>query len=64
MFYSKTHFRQVPLEIVKKIMEEQIRIEAGYEEQQGTREEIKNGDPWEEEGQSIVQPPALSQMER
>jgi hypothetical protein len=64
MLYSQTHFRQVPLEIVKQIVEEQIRIEAGSEEQQETREEIMNEDLCGEEGQSLVQPPAPSQIER
>jgi hypothetical protein len=63
MFCSKTHFRQVPLEIVRKIMDEQIRMEAGNEERQGTRKESMSDDLWEE-GQSIVQPPAPSQVER
>jgi hypothetical protein len=64
MFYSKTHFRQLPLEIVRKIMDEQIRMEAGNEERQGARKESMSDDLWEEEGQSIVQPPAPSQVER
>ena len=36
MFEPKTHFEQVPLEIVRKIVEEQIRGETTTEQDQGT----------------------------
>ena len=36
MFKPKTHFEQVPLEIVRKIVEEQIRRETAAEQDQGT----------------------------
>jgi hypothetical protein len=37
MFKPKTHFEQVPLEIVRKIVEEQIRRETATEQDQGTK---------------------------
>jgi len=36
MLKPKTHFEQVPLEIVRKIVEEQIRGETTTEQDQGT----------------------------
>jgi len=36
MFEPTTHFEQVPLEIVRKIVEEQIRRETTTEQDQGT----------------------------
>jgi len=37
MFKPKTHFEQVPLEIVRNIVEEQIRRETAAEQDQGTK---------------------------
>jgi hypothetical protein len=37
MFKTKTHFEQVSLEIVRKIVEEQIRRETAVEQDQGTK---------------------------
>jgi hypothetical protein len=36
---SKTHFEQIPLEIVRKIVEEQIRREPAAEQAHGTKQE-------------------------
>ena len=37
MFKTKTHFKQVSLEIVRKIVEEQIRRETAAEQDQGIK---------------------------
>jgi L-cysteine desulfidase len=37
MFKPKTHFEQVPLEVVRKIVEGQIRQETAIEQDQGTK---------------------------
>jgi len=37
MLQTKTHFEQVPLEIVRKIIEEQIQRESMTEQTQGTK---------------------------
>jgi hypothetical protein len=37
MFKTRTHFEQVPLETVRKIIEEQIRRETTTNEDQGTQ---------------------------
>jgi hypothetical protein len=39
MLKPKTHFEQVPLEIVRKIVEEQIRRETAREQAQGTQKD-------------------------
>jgi hypothetical protein len=38
---SKTHFEQVPLELVRKIVEEQIRREQAAEQARGTKQETQ-----------------------
>jgi hypothetical protein len=40
MLRPKTQFQQVPLEIVRKIVEEQIRRELTTEQDQGTQEKM------------------------
>lgn len=37
MLKTKTHFEQIPLEIVRKIVEEQIWLETATEQGQGTK---------------------------
>jgi hypothetical protein len=37
MLKAKTHFEQVPLETVRKMVEEQIRLEITIEQDQGTK---------------------------
>ena len=44
MLEPKTHFEQVPLEIVRKIVEEQIRQETGAKQAQGTKKETLEED--------------------
>ena len=47
MFKTRTHFGQIPLETVKKIVEEQIRRETTIDQDQGTQrktlEEVQSG---------------------
>jgi len=40
MLHSKTQFEQVPLEIVRKILEELIRRELTTEQDQGTQKKM------------------------
>jgi hypothetical protein len=61
MFNLKTHYEQVPLEIVRKIMAEQPQAgtkTAGYPE---IDEETRNEVPFGAEGQSITQPLMLGE---
>jgi hypothetical protein len=44
MLQPKTHFEQVPLEIVRKIVEEQIQREAMTEQTQGTKKKTLEED--------------------
>ena len=41
MLMSKTHFEQVPLELVRKIVEEQILREQAAEQARGTKQETQ-----------------------
>lgn len=43
MFATKTHFEQVPLEIVNQIVEEQIKHKAAEEKQASQAEENEGG---------------------
>jgi len=63
MFNSKTHFEQVPLEIVRKIVEEQIRRETANEQIQRTKKETVEEDILEAGGQSIPQALTFCQLE-
>ena len=62
MLQHKTHYEQVPLEIVRRILEEQLRRESTIDPHQKTREK-----PLEEElarqQQSVASPDKFS-MER
>jgi hypothetical protein len=40
MLQTKTHFEQVPLEIVRKIIEEQIRRETATEQDRATKKTL------------------------
>jgi hypothetical protein len=44
MLRLKTHFEQVPLEVIRKIVEEQIRREATTEQDQGPKNEKLEND--------------------
>jgi hypothetical protein len=39
MFRTTTHFEQIPLEIVRKIVEEQVHGEIATDQNQGTKKE-------------------------
>ncbi|MGB2624066.1 MAG: hypothetical protein WA857_05585 [Candidatus Acidiferrum sp.] len=54
MFNSKTHFTQVPLEVVKKIVEEQVRTEPAIEPNQGIDKATLSEVLSEAEGRSIA----------
>lgn len=45
MLEPRTHFEQISLEIVRKIVEEQIRRETAAEQDQGTNRETLDEDP-------------------
>jgi hypothetical protein len=44
MFMSKTHFEQIPLKIVRKIVEEQIRRETATQLSRGIEKKISEED--------------------
>jgi hypothetical protein len=44
MLKTKTHFEQIPLEIVRKIVEEQIWLETATEQGQGTKKKALEED--------------------
>jgi len=62
MLKPKTHFEQVPLEIVRKIVEEQIRRETTTEKDQGTMQRTLE-DPFGAQEQSMVRSHTFSQVE-
>ncbi len=63
MFNTKTHFPQVPLAIVKKIVEEQIQAEATSEASQKIDKKMLSEGLSEAEGRSSIQPRALIRVE-
>jgi hypothetical protein len=63
MFDSRTHFAQVPLEVVQKIVEEQIQKEATNEAKQPIDDDTLNEDVQAVTRGFIVQPLTLSQKE-
>ena len=62
MLKPKTHFEQVPLEIVRKIVEEQIRGETTTEQDQGTMQRTLE-DLFGAREQSMATSRAFSQVE-
>ena len=62
MLEPKTHFEQVPLETVRKIVEEQIRRERMTEQDQGTLPRTLE-DLFAAQEQSMVGPRPFSQVE-
>jgi len=54
MFKTETHFEQIPLEMVKKIVEEQMQREIAAERTQGTKEKTLEEDLWGPKEQSIA----------
>jgi hypothetical protein len=63
MFDPKTHFDQVPVEIVKKMVEEQALTDATSEPDQGIEEETLSEVLSEMKAQSIAMPLTLAQQE-
>ncbi len=63
MFNSRTHFAQVPLEVVQKIVEEQMREEASSEANQALDDEPLSEDVQEVAERFVAQPLRLSQEE-
>lgn len=62
MFNSKTHFEQVPLEIVNKIVEEQMLTEAAKEPNQEIDKEARSEVPREAEERSVALPVTLARV--
>ena len=62
MLKAKTHFEQVPLETVRKIVEEQIRRETTTEQDQGTMQRTLE-DLFGAQEQSMATSRAFSQVE-
>lgn len=63
MFNSKTHFQQVPLEFVRKMVEDQIQREAITEHYQGIEKVTRNEPLSPVKGKSVASPVALAQVE-
>ncbi len=63
MLNPKTHFEQVPLEIVIKIVEEQIRRETTTEQDQGTTKETLKEDLLEAQEHSTASSRTFSRVE-
>jgi len=63
MFKSKTYFEQVPLEFVRRMVEEQIQEEATSETFPGVEKEMLSEVLSEAEGESILQTSKLAQVE-
>jgi hypothetical protein len=61
MFNSRTHFAQVPLEVVQKIVEEQMQEEANSEANQALDDETQSEDVQKAAGGFIADPPMQSQ---
>jgi hypothetical protein len=62
MLNLKTHYQQVPLEIVRKIMEEQLLAEAANARYPEIDKETLNDVFSEADGQSFTQPPTLGEV--
>jgi hypothetical protein len=63
MFQTKTHFEQIPLEIVRKIVEEQIRRETATEQDQRSKKKTLEEDLLGAQEQSMVCARPFSQVE-
>jgi hypothetical protein len=64
MLEQKTHYEQVPLEIVRKIVEEQILQEITTEQAQGTNTLKLEEDPVEAQEELIAGSGPFSNLER
>ena len=54
MLHSKTHYEQVPMEIVQKILEEQIPLEPAIEQVQEIKKKALDEDLIEEPQQPVA----------
>jgi hypothetical protein len=63
MVQPKTHFGQVSLDVVKKIVEEQIRRETAIEQDQGSNGKTMEEELLEAQEQSMARPRTFSQEE-
>jgi len=63
MLKPRTHFEQVPLETVRKIVEEQIRREITTKQDQETRKKMLENDLLAAQEQSTASPRTYSQVE-
>lgn len=63
MLNPRTHFAQVPLDVVRKIVEEQVRMEPASEPDQGIDKETLSEVLMESEGRSIAPPVTLAHVE-
>lgn len=62
MLEPKTHFEQVPIEVVRKIVEEQIRREITTEQDRGIKKTLEDG-LLEAQEQSMARSRPFSQAE-
>jgi hypothetical protein len=63
MVKPDTHFEQIPLEMVKKIVEEQMQREIAAERTEGTEEKTLDEDLLRAQEQSRVMSGKISQVE-
>jgi hypothetical protein len=63
MLQPKTHFEQVPMEVVRKIVEEQIRREIETEQDQGIKKKTLEEDLLDAQEQSMKRSRSVSQKE-
>jgi hypothetical protein len=63
VFMAKTHFEQVPLEVVRKIVEEQIRLETPAELDRGIRKKTLEEDLAGSQEQSVLHARTFSPVE-
>jgi hypothetical protein len=62
MLNSKTYFEQVPLEFVRQIVEEQIRMDGANETIEEIDQEALNEGPPEVEGRLIPEPLTIAKL--
>lgn len=63
MLWSRTHYEQVPMEIVRKILEEQIRREPTIEQDQETKKKTLVEDLTGEQQQAVGDSGGFSERE-
>lgn len=63
MLEPKTHFEQVPLQVVRKIVEEQFQRETTAEQDWETKKQTLEEDLWGAQEQSMARPRRFSQVD-